>query len=70
MRLKCKQAMQIFLTIGMLDEETPEQESETFKEGEIISVEVISETEEEFSEVQFGDGSMSYHLKKQDFEIL
>jgi hypothetical protein len=67
MKLKAKEDMQIFVTVGMIDEETPDQETATFQKGETLDLDVISENKSEYTEVQFGDGSTAYNLKKKDF---
>jgi len=42
---------------------------ETFKAGELVQADIVSENAS-YADLQFGDGSMTYHVLRSLFEIV
>jgi hypothetical protein len=54
----------------MISEDEPNMENELFQVGAVLEVDIIEEDEDVYREIQFGDGSVAYHLPKKMFLII
>ena len=67
MKLKTKENLELEIVTHMIDEDTPNTETLVLKKDEVIDVDIISEKEDIYNEVQFGDGSVCFQLYKKYF---
>jgi len=60
-KFKAKKNLQLEIVVGMIDEDTPDTETEVILKGEVHQVEICdNKTPPQASEIQFGDGSVSF----------
>jgi hypothetical protein len=61
MQIKAKQNLQLEIVVGMIDEDTPETETEVVLKGEVHEIDICdNKTPPDASEIQFGDGSVTF----------
>ena len=66
-KLKANKRIDIQIFTHMIDEDTPNHENLEVSKGDVFDVDILSETEDTYSEVQFADGDMAYQLAKSLF---
>jgi hypothetical protein len=62
----------VLYVVNQFDEATDtviEDCQETFKAGELVSAEIVSENAD-YCELQFGDGGCSYNVPRGSFEVI
>lgn len=43
---------------------------EVFKAGELVDAEIVNDPTDEFVDIQYGDGGVSFSVQRDSFEIL
>lgn len=69
-KLKVIKAFSSDVATHMISEDEANHENEDFKVGEVLEVDILDETDDRYTEIQFGDGSMMYQIPKDHFEVL